>query len=182
MSVFHEIDVIGKHILTKIPDIDNETHRGSIDKGRMLYSESDNAVYYGTAEAWVKLPSTYDIFPRSTKILMASYPLPDGFEVWFATSWDQLMIKFTDNLSEVGSVPGIHSWTISGLQSSGKHYHGNKTGGPTITAAIGKSEIYGTIASTTHRHNISNDGEHFHSFDGEWRPVHTHYLPVNYLG
>ena len=182
MSVFHEINVKGKHILTKIADIAEETHRGTIDKGRMLYSKSDDAVYYGTGVAWVKLPSTYDIFPRSTKILMASYPLPAGFEVWFAAEWDNLMVIFTDTLSEVGTVPGIDTWQLSGLQTSGRHYHGNKTGRPTATAAVGKSELYTNAASVTHRHNISMDGEHFHSFDGSWTPVRTHYLPVNYLG
>ncbi len=182
MSVFHEIDVKGKHILTKVNNISNETHRGTIDKGRMLYSKSDDGIYYGTGVAWVKLPSTYDIFPRSTKILMASYPLPPGFEVWFENTWNNQMVLFTDTLSEVGTVPGADTWLLSGLQTSGNHYHGNKTGRPTVTAAVGKSEIYTSGASTTHRHNISMDGDHFHSFDGSWRPTHTHYLPVNYLG
>ena len=183
MSVFHEIDVQGKHILTQVNDIDFVTHRGTIDKGRMLYSLADEAVYYGTGVAWVKLPSIFDIFPRHTKILMGSYPLPAGFEPWIEPTWDnELIILFTSNLNLCGSVPGTNTWEITGLQTGGKHYHGNKTGRPTSTAAIGKSEIYGTAASVTHRHNISMDGEHFHSFDGSWTPVHTHYLPANYVG
>jgi hypothetical protein len=182
MSVFHEIDVNGLHILTKVADITDETHRGSIDKGRMVYSLSDEAVYYGTASAWVKLPSVFDIFPQHTKVLMASYPLPPGFEVWVEASWDSEIIMFTSNLDLVGSVPGTSDWEITGLQSGGQHYHGNKTGRPTVTSTVGKSEIYGVGSSITHRHNIQMSTSHFHSFDGSWQPVHTHYLPVSYIG
>ena len=182
MSIYHEIDVYGKHILQKVNNIENFPHAGEDDKGRMLYSRSDSAIYYGTSTAWVKLPSIFDIFPRHTKVLMASYPLPPGFEIWNATEWNNQMVMFTSDLDLIGTVPGTSTWTITGLQNSDKHYHGNKTGRPSLNVSIGKSEIYGVAGSITHRHNIIMDGQHTHAFDGSWKPTRTHYLPVNYVG
>jgi len=182
MSIYHEINVYGKHILQKVDDILNFPHAGEVDKGRMLYSISNEAVYYGTRTTWVKLPSIFDIFPEDTKILMASYPLPPGFEIWSEASWDEQMVIFTSDLDLIGTVPGTSTWTITGLQNSTTHYHGNKTGRPTVNVSIGKSDFYGVAGSIAHRHNISMDGQHTHTFDGSWRPSHTNYLPVNYIG
>ncbi len=180
MSIFHEIDVYGKHILEKFNTITDETHRGTDDKGRMLYTEDDDAVWYGTTTSWIKLPGIYDIFPQNTKVLMASYPLPDNFNIDLTASWDGMMILFTETLGDVGTVPTEGSWTISGISEEGKHYHGNKTGYPTETAQLGESEIDDKVAPDNHRHNIEYNSLHFHSFDGSWRPVNTQYLVVEY--
>jgi hypothetical protein len=175
MSTYHEIDIRGKHWLQIVPDKDLESHT-SADKGRIFYSNDDEKVYYGNSTQWVNLPSTYDTIPQNTRFLMGSWPLPTGWNI--VNSYNTRVVLFADTEAELGTTAG--SWTISGISEAAKHYHGNKTGRPTLTAALGKSEIKGNAASSTHRHNISKDGDHFHTFDGTWRPVHTHYVVANY--
>ncbi len=176
MSVFHEIDIKGKHFLQIVPDKDLETHGGVTDKGRIIYSNDDSKIYYGSPASWVNLPSTYDTIPQGTLFLIGSWPLPTGWNL--ESSYNDSMVMFADTDAELGVQSG--SYTISGISEAPDHYHGNKTGGPNATASIGKSEIETTAASNSHRHNISNDGSHFHDFDGTWRPVHTHYVVAEY--
>lgn len=104
-----------------------------------------------------------------TKMVFASFPLPPGWTL--DTTVSDRTILLTNNTSEVGKTSG--SWTITGMNSAGGHNHGGTVGSPTSNALRGTSENTAPQVSTNaHRHSISTDGAHIHTFNGTWRPYH----------
>ena len=81
------------------------------------------------------------------------------------------MIVLTSTTASTFTSSG--TWSISGLQSSGQHTHGGRTGGSTNdNNIIGVSDYYAYGNKTNHSHSITADGDHQHSFDGSWRPAY----------
>lgn len=166
---FYGIRSLGKLWLQRVNDINNETHRGDIDEGRLLYNKADEHLYAGSESRWLRISTPYDIFSLDTKVLFSSYPLPDTWNI--DTTYDDMTV-ITTNLS--GSVfTDSGSWTISGIQADGQHNHGARTGGPTANSSnIGRSDIYAYGVRTYHTHTVSSDGSHQHFHDGTWRPAY----------
>jgi len=164
---FYGIESMGKFFVHRISNILTHNHRGVIDEGRLVYNYSNERLYIGSESKWLKITTPTDIFETGTKILFALFPLPDNWTIDL-THNDRLLM-LTTNTANINSTGG--SWTIIGLQQSGNHNHGGKTGGPTSNIIFaGRSDISGTGGTTGHRHTISYAGYHQHTFDGTWRP------------
>jgi hypothetical protein len=174
MGRFHEIDAKSKLWVHRVADKDNETHIGVGDRGRVIYSEADLRLYAGSNSTWVLVSTPYDILPQNTKLLMGSWPLPTGWNL--DITYDDIMILVSQTEGDVDNTDG--NWTISSINTADEHDH--TTGYPTVSMVIGGSDIYATAPSNTHTHNISDDGDHFHFFNGNWRPSHTKYAVVQY--
>lgn len=168
---------LGKFWTHRVSNIDNETHRGAIDEGRVLYNYLDQRLYAGSDTEWLKVTTPYDIFQVGTSVIFSSYPLPDN---WTLEKGYAGRIVMTTALSGSIATSG-GTWDITGIQQDGEHNHGGKTGGPTdFSSLAGASDIYAYGSKTNHRHTITMDGEHQHSFTGEWRPKHTHSIVATY--
>jgi hypothetical protein len=177
MSKYHEIKVLGKIWTQRVANINLVAHDGDIDKGRIVYSQHNDKLYYGTGTRWVRFNDKYAVIPQSTRLLFGRYPLPTGWNI--IGSVDDYVLMLTSTEGDIGSTAG--SWMITGIQSSGSHNHtgylGPYTGG---TEKVGDSDKYGSSAVQSHTHAILgtagiNDGLHFHTFDGNWRPYHDKY-------
>ncbi len=182
MSKFHEISLKGKYWLHRIADIDTYIHEGSVDKARVVYSESDEKVYVGSGSGWLKFTTAYDVLSAGSKVLMGTFPLPTGWNI--DVSEDDIWPTLTSNEGDIGTDHGgshVGGWTISGMQGSGQHNHGGRTkGAQGGTILIGESDIYSYVGDDKHNHNIQNAAQHFHSFTDTWRPENIKYCVAEY--
>ena len=175
---FYGINSRGKFYVHRVIDIDNVIHRGNIDEGRLLYNIADKHLYAGSDIQWIKITTPYDIFLAGTKILFNSYPLPDNWTV--DTTYNDSTIILTTDMGSTFTSGG--TWNITGIQASGEHDHGGRTGGPTSNSNyIGISDAYAYSVKTNHTHSISKDGEHQHEFDGSWRPAYILTVVATYI-
>lgn len=172
---YHSIESQNKFYLQRIANIDNLTHDGDDDKGRLVYCETNKRVYKGGNTTWEKLSTPYDILPQTTKILIGSQPLPTGWNI-DTRDISNKIILITDTLSEIVTSGG--TWTIESMETGGNHRH--RTGGPDDTRLIGYSDIYGFASSNIHRHYTPYGGTHQHTFDGTWRPPAVKYCVAEY--
>lgn len=164
---FYGINSRGKFWVHRVDDISSVTHNGTEDEGRLLYNKADERLYAGSESQWIKITTRYDIFESGTKILFSSYPLPDNWTV--DITYDDKMVLATSTFSEVFTSGG--AWILTGMQASGNHNHGGRTGGPTNDSSlIGASDLYAYSSKTNHTHSITADGEHQHTVTGDWRP------------
>ena len=174
MSRFFEIDLRGKQWLHRVEDSDTHNHAGDDDEGRVIYSEDDKKVYLGNTITWNLVTTPYDVMAQNTKILMGTFPLPTGWNL--DTTYNDISVIVTSTIGDIGTSGG--SWTINDMNASDSHDH--STGNPTANLSIGASDIYTICATRVHRHNITDDDNHFHFFDGAWRWPHTHYCVAEY--
>jgi hypothetical protein len=173
---FHRIDIRGKFWLPQVDDHSTEPHYGKVDEGRMFYSKSTDAVYFGDQDEWVLITRRQDVLVDGTKVLMGKYPLPNYWNIDF-TANDLVPLISNDEL-QAGSLGG--SWSITGLETAGAHDHGGVTGSANNSIVIGSSDIYTSVARDTHTHTLQVDGLHSHTFDGSWRPAYTKFMVVRY--
>lgn len=177
MSKYHELKVLGKIWVQRVANVNNVIHSGAIDKGRVLYSQHNGRLYYGTGVGWRKFNKKYNVIPQSTRLLFGKFPLPPGWNI--VAGIEDYALLLTDTEGDIATTGG--SWIITGIQGSGEHNHtgylGPFTGG---TEKVGDSDKYGSSAVQSHTHKILsevgvNDGLHFHIFDGTWRPYNDKY-------
>jgi len=173
---FHEIDVRGKFKLPIEPSVASVTHNGTEEQGRLFFSEAEDSIYYGDGSNWVLLTGKNDVFTYGTRVLMCKYPLPDN---WNIVTYDDFSILVVNNGGLVGSTAG--SWTITGLSVEGAHNHDGITGPSDDNDYVGKSELYGYVAPSTHRHSLSIDGLHTHTFNGAWKPKYKKFTIARYV-
>lgn len=177
MSKYHEIKVLGKIWAQRVANINNIVHAGDEDKARVVYSQHDDKLYYGTGTRWIRFNDKYAVIPQLTRLLFGRFPLPTGWNI--VASMSDYALILTDIEGSIGSIDG--NWVITGIQSSGGHDHGGYFG-PYYgtTEKVGDSDKYGSSAVQNHTHKILgsagiNDGLHFHTFNGAWRPHHNKY-------
>ena len=178
MSRFHEIDIKGKLWVQRVNDISLQIHNED-DKGRILYDKMTKRLCYGTGVGWQYFNNKYDVIPQNTKILMGRYPLPTGWNIVpdpGVISVNGKCAILTSNVVDIGTVGG--SWTISGALAVTGHNHGGFTGRyiDISTVTTGTDDSYGHVGTVKHVHSIEmSTGQHFHGFDGQWRPYHNKY-------
>lgn len=175
----HGMDLRGEFWPQRISSITDDPWQASYE-GRLVYDETDQALYYASASEWVKITAVGDLFNINQKIIFASTPLPDGWNI--DTSVDDSIILTTTTGTQTGDSGG--TWTISGMVADGSHDHftPDNMSGPTTTAYAGASEIYTTAGSNSHKHSVPDDGSHTHDFDGLWRPVYVQFAVGVYSG
>jgi len=175
---YDKVQLRGKLWLHRVADKDDHRHRTGTDEGRMIYSESDESIYYGKTDDWEKVVSSQDVISTGTKFLMSRFPIPDSWNI--LTSNDDITVLVTDTSGEVGDTGG--TWAIDSMTgSTGAHDHSGLTGKvASYTAHLGSSEISGTVQTHLHKHSIQSDGLHAHTFDGTWRPAHIKMCEVAY--
>lgn len=167
---FYGLRCLGKVWLQRVDDVDDISHGGTVDEGRILYDESDERLYVANETEFKKITTPYDIFSAGTKVIFGSYPLPDGWTI--DTSFEDRIIRTTNDSSEVGDIGG--TWTIQGGLFDGLHDHNGRTGKPTDnTLTVGSSDLTYTTVTTTHTHEITADGLHTHSYGDTWRPYNA---------
>lgn len=177
MSKYHELKVLGKLWIHRVPDISTYAHTGTADRARLVYSRADEQLYYGTGTRWVKFNSKYDVLPQGTRLLMGSFPLPIGWNI--VEGIEDYCVMLTSTEANIGTTGG--TWTIVGIVPNGSHDHSGYVGafvGATLKA--GDSDKYGRSATQNHTHAILgtagvDDGFHFHSFGSAWRPYNVKY-------
>lgn len=166
---FYGVRSLGKLWIHRVDDVNNVVHNGEEDEGRLMYNRADDHLYAGSESKWLKITTPYDIFSVGTKILFQSYPLPTTWNI--DVSYNDMTVITTKTAASVATNSG--SWIISGIQQSGSHNHGYRTGGPTSNSSnIGISDAYAYGVRTNHTHTITSDGDHQHFSDGTWRPAY----------
>ena len=147
---YYKTDVIGRFWLHRINNIDTYPHKGSQDKGRLLYSRADKKLYYGGVSEWKVLTGKYDVIGSGTKMLMGSYPLPQN---WNINVKNDLIIMMTNQSADIGSTSS-GTWSISSPSGAGTHDHGGATYPASDPIAQGSSRISGTVDDNNHTHII----------------------------
>ena len=179
MKIYGDIDIRGKFWPQIAIDIDETNFTADIDSGRILFSAGDNCIYYGKKDAWVKMTDTNDLINEGQRLIFCNETLPTGFA---SVDIDDKMILITNSISSVGSESG--SWTISTTNQSAHHNHYSTSGMgyPTVVGNRGTSELYATAAERSHRHTLSSNGAHQHTFQSTWRPAYVKYIMGDYEG
>lgn len=173
---FHKIDTRGKIWIPNERKLADVPHNGSVDEGRIFYTKIEDAVYYGDRDEWQKIARQEDVITDQSKMIMGSYPIPNYWNI--DTGSNDLIPIISDTESEAGNYGG--NWYISGFDDQGSHDHTGITGLPNYATVLGASEIYTTVARDNHRHTITVDGLHNHTFNGSWRPRYKKYFIVRY--
>lgn len=165
----HGIDLKGKFWPQRISSIIDDPWQADYES-RIVYDESDQALYFATDAEWVKITAVGDLFNIGQKVIFVS-SLPAGWNI--DISLDDKIILVTNDEDEIGEVGG--QWAITGMVTAGSHDHftPEQMSGPTITALAGASEIYTLAGTSSHKHDINFGGEHIHTFQGIWRPPYA---------
>lgn len=182
---FHTVNVQGKFWTQRVADKDTTQHKNVIDEARLIYSEDDGKLYYGTQTDWKQVMGTYDFITSDTRMMFGYFPLPDGWNI--NTTKDDMTVMITQT-SDVGQIEG--SWTITGMEYDGIHGHGAAStkfpgyfdlGTSDKSIKRGTSDIHDPRASNNdHFHGILEDGYHSHGFNVNWRPSYIKFLEAKF--
>lgn len=178
MKIYGDVDIYGKfwpQIVIKISETD---FTEDTDSGRIAFDANDENVYYGAQNDWMKINDITDLLNIGQRIIFCK-SLPTGFTL---VSLDDETILVTNSLSEIGTESG--SWTLSGVDTSSTHNHFSTLGMgyPSVVGMRGTSEIYTYAGDRYHRHTMSSEGAHTHTFDSNWRPAWMKYILGEYTG
>jgi len=176
---YDKVQMQGKLWLHRVADVDTTRHRTGTDEGRLIYSRSDEKLYYGQNADWKKIVDAQDVITTGTKMLMTRFPIPDSWNI--VEDNDDVTIIITNVSATVGDTGG--TWIIDSMTGeTGSHDHDGETGPPVNDFAwLGKSDFSGAVPADHHTHNIQSDGLHSHAFDGSWRPEHSKTIEVEYI-
>lgn len=172
---FDKIEVIGKLWLQSVSDKDTEKHRGPKDEGRLIYAQSQRKIYFGDDSDWQLFTTAYDVIDKTSKMLLGSFPLPDGWNI--QTDKNDVVVHVTPTSGSVGDTEG--TWVITGTDEQGSH-NDHILSVPTLNNLLGGSEIYTSVGRYDHSHTIIVDGLHDHTFDGTWRPAYVNFCEAEY--
>ena len=165
MKVYGTVNILGDFWPQRTSDI-AEVEWSAADEGRILFDADNYDLYYGSSTEWVKISDIDDLFNIQTTLIFAS-TLPIG---WNIQDTNDKVIMLTSNVNKIGNASG--SWIITGISKDGKHNHftpsalGKAT--PQSDMRVRTGDYY--TAHKNHLHTFSNNGNHYHTFDGSWRP------------
>jgi hypothetical protein len=172
---FYGLELKGKFWIQRLPDLTNNPWT-SDDTGRLVYNEDDDILYYGGNSSWVQSTQSRFTFNVGQVIIFGAAAsggtvLPDDWNI--SSDIDDKVPMITNIESQVGDRGG--DWGMPDVVAAGSHDHftPENLGEASRGGKRGASEIYATVALQTHKHNISYDGSHIHSFDGSWRFPHV---------
>jgi hypothetical protein len=192
---FYGLELKGKFWIQRQPDITDIPWTAE-DEGRLVYNEADNILYYGSNTEWVKSTQARYTFNEGQRIIFAASPLPDDWNI--PNNIADMCPMITNTGSQTGDTGGNWNLTydsdslpITIVEYAGSHNHftPDQMTGDSDSDRRGTSEIFARVAvghwhdiqegwagddyGDGHKHNISFDGNHRHTFDGTWRFPHV---------
>ena len=182
---FYGLELKGEFWTQRLPDITDFPWTAD-DEGRLVYNEADDVLYYGSDREWVQSTQARYTFNVNQQVIFGvsvsgGTALPDDWNI--PDDIDDRVPMITNTSSQCGQRGG--NWTMDDIiiaNSSHNHFTPDDLGEASRAGKRGESEIYATAAVDSHKHTISYDGAHTHTFDGSWRFPHALWTVGEYQG
>ena len=181
MDVYGRMDMRGKFWVQRANRITDLVWTASAVR-RLVYAKETDSLWFGGIDRWRQLTHAINLINEGQKMIFMSYPLPDNWTIT-TDDVDSRAVLVSSNNTQTGKTGG--SWTISGMNTQSSrhnHYAPGGIGLPSTSRVVGASDIYTRASNMDHRHYMSNDSYHSHTFDGAWRPAHVKAIVGVYNG
>ena len=172
MDVYGRLDMRGKFWVQRASRITDLVWTAAA-VARLVYAKQTDGLWFGGETQWRQLTHARDLINDGQRLVFMTYPLPTNWTLETDGINDRAILV-TNNNTQIGRTGG--SWIISGMDTQDARHNHFATAGiglPNTSRVVGSSEIYSRSANLSHRHYMSNDEKHTHTFDGSWRPAYT---------
>jgi hypothetical protein len=149
----------------------------------LVYAKTLDTLWFCGLTAWIEVASSTSLINANQAMIFFNYPLPDNWTLKTTNVNDRMVILEPSTLSSTGSVGG--SWTITGMNnttSTHNHYAPGGVSESSNSTSIGKSDRDDYQSRPSHRHYLSYDGTHTHTFGSAWRPALVYAITGTYNG
>jgi hypothetical protein len=138
--------------------------------GRLVYAKITDTLWFCGLTAWIEVAGSTSLINTNQTMVFFNYPLPTNWTLKTDIINDRMIILEPTTPGAAGTYGG--TWIISGMNnttSTHNHYAPGGVSQSSSSTRIGKSDRNDYQSQPDHRHYLSYDGTHTHTFDGGWR-------------